>query len=213
MSNTRYIPGDIVKLGDIEFVVLDDMTPENEDEQVLFILALKSQRVAQFRRDTNAYSPGNVNDYTTSNLKDAVNEWYCKLLERLNCEEKHQVFIRSREVDLTTLDGYQKYGSLHLYAAPLTLDEARKYAKIIPNPDKACWLATGWGGPEHFGCSCALYIDTAGSWNYDYCYNSHGIRPAMVVSSCIFDKEKPDLGAFTSRELMEELIRRNELNI
>lgn len=96
-------------------------------------------------------------------------------------------------------------------AAPLTMDEARKYADIIPNCDDACWLATGWGGPEHYGATSALGVSTNGYWNYSGCSSSYGIRPALVISSLLLaSKEEPDLSEASTEELLEELRRRIE---
>ena len=39
------------------------------------------------------------------------------------------------------------------------------------------------------GSMLALYVDTNGYWSNDYCSNSHGIRPALVLpSTALFDK-------------------------
>ena len=96
-------------------------------------------------------------------------------------------------------------------AAPLTMDEARKYADIIPDCDDACWLATGWGGPGFGGAAHALCVYTDGYWLDDGCSGSYGIRPALVISSLLLaSKEEPDLSEASTEELLEELRRRIE---
>ena len=119
--------------------------------------------------------------------------------------------LRTRTLDLTTMDGHGKYGELTVKAAPLTMDEARKYADIIPDCDDACWLATGWGGPGFGGATHALGVGTGGGWGDNYCSNSYGIRPALVISSLLLaSKEEPDLSEASTEELLEELRRRIE---
>ena len=119
--------------------------------------------------------------------------------------------LRTRTLDLTTMDGHGKYGELTVKAAPLTMDEARKYADIIPDCDDACWLATGWGGPGFVGASRALRVYTNGGWYGLNCSNSYGIRPALVISSLLLaSKEEPDLSEASTEELLEELRRRIE---
>lgn len=66
--------------------------------------------------------------------------------------------IEPREIDLTTLDGRANYGKLEVKAAPLTLDEARMYAKFIPKSNDWSWLATGWGAPGMNGSQGAFGV-------------------------------------------------------
>ena len=197
-------PGDIIELAGIKFVVLDDTTPFNGEGEAhdLLILALESQGQSTF---------GNTNNYAESELKEAVGAWLYRLTEKLEVEGYNSDLIKRRTIDLTTLDGYKGFGSLEVAAAPLTLDEARKYAEVMPDPDEACWLATGWGGPEHCGSAYALLVGSSGSWYNNYCSGSYGIRPALVISSLLLASEdEPDLSDYTTDELLAEVRRRIE---
>ncbi len=197
-KRTSHRPGDIVRLAGIEFVVLDNnMAGSSAEEEALFILALKSQGRSQF---------GNDNNYTNSDLRDAVCDW----LDTLANIGVDIDAIKPRMLDLTTLDGYKGYGSLEVKAAPLTMDEARKYAEVIPDCDEATWLSTGWGGPEHFGSTYALYVSTNGVWGHSHCSNSYGVRPALVISSSLLDSESDETGLedVSTEDLLEEIRRR-----
>lgn len=191
-------PGDIIEIAGKKFVVLDDLSPFSEESEGhdLLILSLESQGESRF---------GENNNYAESELRRRTAAWLDDLLD-------HGVdpdLIRSRTIDLTTLDGHGEYGTLEVKAAPLTLDEARKYAKVIPNCDDACWLATGWGGPEYFGATYALYVYTNGGWGSNYCSGSGGIRPALVISSFLLPSEnEPDLSEVSTEDLLEEVRRR-----
>ena len=156
-------PGDIITLADVKFAVLDiiDGNP--------FVVALTNQGNSRF---------GDSNNYANSTLRNVVENW----LEDLDLDTD---LVMEREIDLTTLDGYKGYGKLKVKAAPLTMDEARKYAELIPDPDDWSWLATGWGAPEHFGSTVALYVYSNGGWNSGDCSNSYGIRPALVLPSTL----------------------------
>lgn len=208
MKNTciSHKPGDIVQLAGIDFVVLEDRGPfngegENHD---LFILALEGQGESRF---------GDTNNYAESDLKGQVEGWLYRLTEKMagDGRESDIDLIRTRTISLTTLDGYKGYGELEVKAAPLTLDEARRCAEFMPDPDTASWLATGWGGPEHYGATLALLVITNGSWLSNNCSNSYGIRPALVISSLLLaSKEEPDLSEASTEELLEELRRRIE---
>lgn len=191
-------PGDIIEIAGKKFVVLDDLSPFSEESEGhdLLILSLESQGESRF---------GENNNYAESELRRRTAAWLDDLLD-------HGVdpdLIRSRTIDLTTLDGHGEYGTLEVKAAPLTLDEARKYAKVIPNCDDACWLATGWGGPEYFGAALALLVYTNGSWNFSLCSSSYGVRPALVISSFLLPSEnEPDLSEVSTEDLLEEVRRR-----
>ena len=207
MKNTciSHKPGDIVQLAGIDFVVLEDRGPfngegENHD---LFILALEGQGESRF---------GDTNNYAESDLKGQVEGWLYRLTEKMagDGRESDIDLIRTRTISLTTLDGYKGYGELEVKAAPLTLDEARRCAEFMPDPDTASWLATGWGGPEHdVGASSALHVYTSGDWGRYYCSNAgYAVRPALVVSSSLFTSTEPDLSKVSTDDLLGELRRR-----
>lgn len=183
-------PGDIITLADVKFAVLDiiDGNP--------FVVALTNQGSSRF---------GDSNNYANSTLRNVVENW----LEDLDIDTD---LVMEREIDLTTLDGYKGYGKLKVKAAPLTMDEARKYAELIPDPDDWSWLATGWGAPEHFGSQVALYVYSNGYWGVYYCSYSYGIRPALMLSSALLTSVeiKTDLSDVSTDDLMAELKRRIE---
>ena len=95
-------------------------------------------------------------------------------------------------------------------AAPLTLDEARKYADIIPNAERWCWLATGWSGPSKSDGDLALYVDSNGGWDGGDCSGSYGIRPALKVPSILFEDSEAglDLSKIPTDDLLQEIHRR-----
>lgn len=200
-------PGDIIEFAGSKFVVLDILDPSSgvpeghgytDNGPDLFILSLESQGESRF---------GDSNNYAESELRRQTAAW----LDDLLAHGVDPDLLRTRTLDLTTMDGHGKYGELTVKAAPLTIDEARKYADVIPNCDDACWLATGWGGPGYFGATRALLVDTDGDWYSDYCSSSCGIRPALVISSLLLaSKEEPDLSEASTEELLEELRRRIE---
>lgn len=183
-------PGDIITLADVKFAVLDIIDGN------LFVVALTNQGSSRF---------GDSNNYANSTLRNVVENW----LEDLDIDTD---LVMEREIDLTTLDGYKGYGKLKVKAAPLTMDEARKYAELIPDPDDWSWLATGWGAPEHFGSQYALHVNSNGNWGNDYCSNSYGIRPALMLSSALLTSVeiKTDLSDVSTDDLMAELKRRIE---
>ena len=193
-------PGDIINLAGIEFGVLDVREPVcSDDPGALFIMAINTQgEDCRF---------GDTNDYTKSDLRVAVDEW----LEELGESGVNLDLIEPREIDLTTLDGRANYGKLEVKAAPLTLDEARMYAKFIPKSNDWSWLATGWGAPGMSGSTLAFRVGSNGDWYSYFCSDSRGIRPALVISSSLLTSERePDLSDVPTDVLLGELRRRIE---
>lgn len=201
----KFVPGDIVNLCGIEFAVLDKIGPSHPGgDENLFILAVKSQGRSRF---------GDSNNYAESDLRTAVLDWLGNLVDLLNEEYGcDRVYIADRKLDLMTLDGYKGYGSIEVAAAPLTLDEARKYAEFIPECDEWTWLATGWGGPDKIGSDYAWLVGTDGSYYNLNCTYTRGVRPALIVPSSLFEMGKDDVKAVlkdvTDDELLEEIRRR-----
>lgn len=164
-------PGDIVTLAGTRFVVLD-VERRGSLPDSLFLLALESVGASEF---------GSSNNYAESDLKKAVDKW----LEDMGKRGLDNAKLIPREIDLTTLDGSGCYGKLSVKAAPLTLDEAREYADIIPNAERWCWLATGWSGPSKSDGDLALYVNSSGDWSSNDCSGSDGIRPALILPSTL----------------------------
>lgn len=189
-------PGDIVTLAGTRFVVLD-VERRGSLPDSLFLLALESVGTSEF---------GSSNNYAESDLKKAVDKW----LEDMDKRGLDNAKLIPREIDLTTLDGSGCYGKLSVKAAPLTLDEARKYADIIPNAERWCWLATGWSGPSKSDGDLALYVSSDGDWFNDYCSDSYGIRPALKVPSILFEDSEAglDLSKIPTDDLLQEIHRR-----
>lgn len=189
-------PGDIVTLAGTRFVVLD-VERRGSLPDSLFLLALESVGASEF---------GSSNNYAESDLKKAVDKW----LEDMGKRGLDNAKLIPREIDLTTLDGSGCYGKLSVKAAPLTLDEAREYADIIPNAERWCWLATGWSGPSKSDGDLALYVSSNGDWGYNGCSYSYGIRPALKIPSDLLldSADKPDLSEVPTDTLLEEIRRR-----
>lgn len=180
INKIRYESGDIVTLAGTGFVVLD-VESRGSLPDSLFLLALESVGASKF---------GSSNNYAESDLKKAVDKW----LEDIGKRGLDNAKLVPREIDLTTLDGSGCYGKLSVNAAPLTLDEAREYADIIPNAERWCWLATGWSGPSKSDGG-ALVVSSNGDWYGSRCSVSGGIRPALKIPADLLSDpvDKPDL--------------------
>lgn len=86
---------------------------------------------------------GSDNNFASSSLRAHLNGPYLRSLTDGNPDE-----VITRTVDLTALNGSKEYGTCECKVAPLSLDELRKYADIIPIPERFEWSVTPWSTPK-----------------------------------------------------------------
>lgn len=155
--------------------------------------------------DQMTHTFGSDNNFASSSLRAHLNGPYLRSLTDGNPDE-----VITRTVDLTALNGSKEYGTCECKVAPLSLDELRKYADIIPTPERFEWSVTPWSTPkvnEDDTWVMGLYSD--GSIYSNYCDHSGGSRPAFLLpSDYTVEVEGNPLEQYSTRELAEELFRR-----
>ena len=198
---SKYNPGDIVTIRGTEFVVLDveEGTAKGSTDKLFVLL-----------KDTFGFTlfSTNGNDYTKSDLRDNVEQWYSKFVSDLDKE-----LIFQRGINLLTMDGRANYGIVDCLAAPLTFDEWRKYSRYIPNCKENYWLATGFGSSGRHGEKSAMIEIFDGNWGSSSCSEVEAVRPALVVSEELIDTPKDEgLRKYSTMELIQELAERVKEN-
>ena len=94
------------------------------------------------------------------------------------------------ERNLLSLDGQTEYGTCDDKVSLLTVDEYRKYRKLIPNTDDWFWLISPWSTPcNGFKNSVTVVAPTGDVIGGDYDFSS-GVRPFCIFSSAIFESEE-----------------------
>ncbi len=152
--------GEIIQVKGIDLLVLDEINGNP------FVVAMDLGIETEFDEDSNNYD-GSV-------IEKKTNDWL--IAADLPAVE--------RELDLMTLDGCKDYGKKMVKAAPLTLDEYRKYSDIIvPHIKDWFWLCTGWSTRSRFyniaTSVCGVnYNGIATGYNYS---NSSGLAPALIL--------------------------------
>ena len=126
------------------------------------------------------------NDWRTSSLRKELNEdLYKALVEEIGADN-----IIPFERDLLSMDGQTEYGTCEDKVSLLTFDEYRKYRSLIPNTKEYWWLITPWSTPcNGYKTSQAVVCPSGNVGRYDGDYG-HGVRPACIFSSSIFESEK-----------------------
>lgn len=131
------------------------------------------------------FDSGN-NDWRTSDLRKYLNEEFLKKIE----SEIGAGNLTEFERNLLSLDGQTEYGTCDDKVSLLTVDEYRKYRKLIPNTGDWFWLISPWSTPcNDFKNSVAVVAPAGVICDFGY-YCGGGVRPFCIFSSAIFESEE-----------------------
>ena len=140
--------------------------------------------IAERFEDGMVFDDGS-NDWRTSILREYLNEdFYNRLASEIG-EDNIILFER----DLLSLDGQTEYANCDDKVSLLTVDEYRKYRKLIPNPDYWQWLITPWSTPCNGYYRSVTAISPYGCFDDYDCNNRYGVRPICIFSHNIFESE------------------------
>ena len=125
-------------------------------------------------------------DWAGSQLREYLNtEFFEKISDEIG-EENIITFNR----DLTSLDGQTEYGECEDMVSLLTIDEYRKYRKLIPNTNFYWWLISPWSTPCNDWNRSVSVVAPAGYFYRGNCDIGIGVRPVCIFSSLIFESEE-----------------------
>jgi hypothetical protein len=129
----------------------------------------------------------NSSDWNESSLREYLNnEFYEKIAREVGREN-----IISSKRNLLSLDGQTEYGESDDFVSLLTVDEYRKYRKLIPNTGDWWWLVTPWSTPCNEYSKTVTVVSPSGYFSSNGCYDSGGgVRPFCIFSSSIFESEE-----------------------
>lgn len=125
------------------------------------------------------------NNWESSDLRNYLNTDFCKKLEEEIGEENIVEFER----DLSSLDGQTEYGKCMDKVSLLSVDEYRKYRKLIPNADYWWLTLSPWSTKCNDDETWITVVSPRGDFNgsrYDY---GNGVRPFCIFPSAIFESE------------------------
>ncbi len=162
-------PGTVVKAGKFEIIVLEHL---KEGTAILFKDALEERR--KFDSDSG--------NWTSSDLRNYLNTDFYKTLA-FNFGEEN---IVEHTVDLTTVEGSKKYGTVQDKVSLLTCSLFSKYHDILEKfkLDKWWWLCTPIDVPNYEDCARA--VSYSGLVGYNRYYDDGGVRPFCILKSNIF---------------------------
>lgn len=161
-----------ITVADTKFIVL-----EKQNDKVICLtrdLAFEDEKFDK-----------NSNNYATSDVKKKLdNEFLPKLIESVGADN-----ILDVDIDLTSDDGLDDYGSVKDKIGLLTDSMYRKYNRIIENypVHNWWWLATPYSTPHRGYSSLVRCVDHIGALDFDFCSSNDGVRPFCIFSSAIFE--------------------------
>lgn len=128
----------------------------------------------------------NCNDWKSSDLRNELNTDLRKKIE----SELGTDSLVEFERNLLSLDGQTEYGTCRDFVSLISVDEYRKYRKLLPNTERWWWTLTPDSTPCNNDGKWLRVISPSGGIS-DYRYNgSNGVRPVCIFSSSIFESEE-----------------------
>lgn len=123
------------------------------------------------------------NNWDSSDLRQELNTELRRKIEEAVGEGGLLKFTR----DLLSMDGQTEYGSCEDYVSLISVDEYRKYRKLLPNTGEWWWTLTPGSTACNDDDTYVLAVPPSGSICSLSCSNSCGVRPVCIFSSLIFE--------------------------
>lgn len=169
-------PGETFKWGGTELVALEH---KESGETVCITKDLAQKENIPFDKKERP----DRNNLGGSDILDWLNAW---LHQTIEWDAVSKTDIIEFDIDLTAVDGTTGYPPVRTYVGLLTLDEYRKYRKLIPLVSDWWPLATPWSQLPDYA-NYAFLVNTDGTLNCYYVYSAYfAPRPALHLKSSIF---------------------------
>lgn len=162
--------GDVFKIGNHDFIVLD----QDGDKTAVISRNLMAKN-EEF---------GNSRNYKKSNIRRVIEE---DILPKIESEIGSENIIE-HEVDLTSVDMQNEFGTYKCKMRPITFDESRQYNNLIVRKELPdwYWTCTPWSTEER-GWNCSVAVVSPYGYFNDYrCGNGNGVRPFCILKSNVF---------------------------
>lgn len=167
--------GKVIELAGMEWLILD-----KTEKGYFAILNGFDGESREFDSDSN--------NWIESKLRHELNTSFRKKIT----EELGEDAVVEFDRDLLSLDGQTEYGYCKDKISLLTVDEYRKYRKLLPNTGKWWWLLTPWSTPANNYSTTIAVVSPSGGVDYYDCGSVVGVRPACIFSSSIFESGNYD---------------------
>lgn len=162
--------GDAFKIGSHDFIVLEQNGP---------VTAVISKNLMAENEKF-----GNSRNYKESNIRRIIEE---DILPEIESEIGTDNIIE-HEVDLTSVDMQDEFGTYKCKMRPITFDESRQYNNLIVRKELPgwYWTCTPWSTEER-GWNCSVSVVSPSGSIYNRSYGCDiGVRPFCILKSHIF---------------------------
>ena len=167
--------GKVIELAGMEWLILDKM-----EDGYFAILNGFDGKTREFDSDSN--------NWDSSKLRNELNTRFLKKIT----DELGEDAVIEFDRDLLSMDGQTEYGHCKDKISLLTVDEYRKYRKLLPNMSEWWWLITPWSTPANDCSTTVTVVSPSGSVGGNSCFNVYGVRPVCIFSSSIFESGDGD---------------------
>lgn len=162
-------PGDVFEVNNVEYIVLEQL----ENHLTAVIRKELLDESMKFDSDIN-------NNWKTSDIRKYLNEEYFNEIEKSFLKNK----IVEHSIDLLSMDGLDDYGMSTDRVSLLTIDQYRKYRKILyDNLNDKWWLITPYSTPSGIGDDYVQCVHNNGDVDYCNCCYYMGVRPFFIIQS------------------------------
>lgn len=161
--------GEIFSIDNIEYIVLEQLA--NQQTAVI---------KKELLEDTMKFDSNN-NNWKTSSVRKLLNKEYLEKIEKAFGSDR----IVEHTVDLLSLDGLDDYGISTDKVSLLTIDQYRKYRKVLgANLNKPWWLVTPDSTSSGYSSSYVRFVCSGGGVGYCGCgWGALGVRPFFIIQS------------------------------
>lgn len=161
--------GEIFSIDNIEYIVLEQLA--NQQTAVI---------KKELLEDTMKFDSNN-NNWKTSSVRKLLNKEYLEKIEKAFGSDR----IVEHTVDLLSLDGLDDYGISTDKVSLLTIDQYRKYRKVLgANLDKPWWLVTPDSTSSGYSSSFVQFVYSDGDVGCRGCvWCAWGVRPFFIIQS------------------------------
>lgn len=162
-------PGEVFKVNNVEYIVLEQL----DENQTAVIRKELIEDEMEFDSDNN--------DWRTSSIRGFLNGEYLEEIENVFGKDR----IVEHVVDLLSLDGLDDYGTSIDKVSLLSIDQYRKYRKMLgENTDNPWWLITPDSTSSGESTRYVRCVGSGGSVFYGGCgWYGKGMRPFFIVQS------------------------------
>lgn len=163
--------GDVFHKNNVEYIVLEQLP----DKQTVVIRKYLLENKMEFDSDNNNWKTSSIRERLNNNV-----DGYLREVEDAFGKDK----IVTHTVDLLSLDGLDDYGTSNDKISLLTIDQYRKYRKILSeNINKWWWLLTPDSTSSGSSASYVRCVRSIGVVSYDHCGCDGGVRPFFIIQS------------------------------